>query len=270
MIDSHCHLDVAVFDDDRAAMLARAATAGVTGMLVPAIRPDTWTALAAMLGRHPAAPLAIALGVHPQIVPELTDGEHTAIADLTAAIATARTPATVAVGECGLDGGTGERARQEQIFRAHIRAARELRLPLVVHVRRAHDTAASILRDERAAEVGGVMHSYSGPPDLIPIYRELGFAFSFAGAVTRASARKPLAAAAAVPDELLLCETDAPDQTPGPGGEAGGRGRNEPAHLAEIIAALARIRGRSVAEVAASTAANARRIFSAWAGSAPR
>lgn len=255
MIDSHAHLDTPAFDTDRAEVLARAAAAGVRGILIPAIRPSTWPTTIAV-----ASPLvAIALGVHPQIVSDLTADER-ALADadaLTAAIAAARTPHTVAIGECGLDGGTADREQQEQIFRAHIRAARALRLPLVVHVLRAHDTAPRILREERAGDVGGVLHSYSGSPELVPIYRDLGFAFSFAGAVTWPDARRPIAAARAIPDELLLAETDSPDQAPAPH-----RGtRNEPARVADVIAGLARARDADPAAVAALTAANARRVF---------
>jgi TatD DNase family protein len=265
MIDTHAHLDDAVFDDDRAEMLARAAAAGVSGMLIPAIRPRTWAALAAIPARYPKAPLALALGIHPQIVPDLDASERAIATDATAlaaAIAAVRTPATVAIGECGVDGGTADRDAQEAVFRAHVRAARELGLPLVVHVLRAHDAVPRILREERARDVGGVLHSYSGPPEMVPIYRDLGFAFSFAGAVTRANARRPLLAAQAVPDELLLAETDAPDQAPG---AAGARGRSEPAMVADVIAALARIRGQAAAAIAAATAANARRVFKAEA-----
>jgi TatD DNase family protein len=263
MIDTHCHLDDAVFDEDRGEMLARSVAAGVSGMLIPAIRPRTWAALAALPARYPKAPLAIALGIHPQIVPELDAAERALAADaaaLAAAIAAARTHETVAVGECGVDGGTADRPAQEAIFRAHVRAARELGLPLVVHVLRAHDAVPRILREERARDVGGVLHSYSGPPEMVPIYRDLGFAFSFAGAVTRANARRPLQSAQAVPDDLLLTETDAPDQAPG---AAGAHGRSEPAMVADVIAVLARIRGQTVADVVASTAANARRLFKA-------
>ena len=163
-------------------------------------------------------------------------------------------------GETGLDGGTGERERQEELLRLHVRAARLASLPLVVHVLRAHDAAPRILREERAHEVGGVMHSYSGGADLVPIYRDLGFAFSFAGPVTYPNARRPLEAVRAIPDELLLVETDAPDQAP-----ASHRGqRSEPAFLSEIIAAIATARGDDVARIAALTTANARRVFRAW------
>lgn len=257
MIDTHCHLDATGFDADRAAVLARAAAAGVGGILVPAIRPATWAALTALPGRFPDAPLALALGVHPQVVPALTAAERAGVDRLAAAIVDARTERVVAVGECGLDGATGERALQEQIFRAHLRAARELGLPVVIHVLRAHDVAPRILREERIGEVGGVLHSYSGGADLVPIYADLGLAFSFAGAVSWAGARRPVAAAQAVPSELLLAETDGPDQAPTP--HRGGR--CEPAFVADVVAALAAARGVEVAAVAALTAANARRRF---------
>ncbi|HVV86861.1 MAG TPA: TatD family hydrolase [Kofleriaceae bacterium] len=262
MIDSHCHLDVGAFDADRAAALARAAAAGVRGVLVPAIRPSTWPALAAMAsadtagaGARPA--IAIALGVHPQVVPELDEQERAATRDLTAALSAARTVAMVAIGECGLDGATGAHDEQERIFRAHLRAARELRLPVVVHVLRAHDAAPRILREEQVGDVGGVLHSYSGPPELVPVYRDLGLHFSFAGPVSWENARKPLAACRAVPADRLLAETDAPDQAPSP--HRGGR--SEPAFVAAVIAGMARARGSSPDEVAALTTANARRLF---------
>ena len=249
MIDSHCHLDTPAFDADRDEMLARAVAAGVSGMLVPAIRPATWDRVR-ILGKHGA--VRIALGIHPQVVPELAPDE---ILDADALAAAADHAA--AVGECGLDGGTPDMELQERIFRAHIRAARAARKPLVIHVLRAHDAAPRILREERADEVGGVMHSYSGGAALVPVYRDLGLAFSFAGPVTYANARKPLEAARAVPAELLLAETDAPDQAP----IAHRGGRSEPAYLPEIIAGLAAARGVSPAEIAELTAANARRIF---------
>ncbi|MEZ4399548.1 MAG: TatD family hydrolase [Kofleriaceae bacterium] len=138
-----------------------------------------------------------------------------------------------------------------------MRAARELGLPVVLHVVRAHDVAPRILREERVADVGGVIHSFSGPADLVPVYLRLGLALSFAGAVTWPGARRPVGAARAVPDDHLLAETDAPDQAPTP--RRGGR--NEPAFLGDVIAGLAAARGQAPAAVAATTAAAARRVF---------
>jgi TatD DNase family protein len=253
MIDTHCHLDIDAFAADRDEVIARAAAAGVIGMLVPAIRPRTWPALRELAARHHGAGVRWAVGIHPQIVPELAPDE------LTADIARASAGA-IAIGETGLDGGSGERDVQEQLFRAHIRAARELRLPLVIHVLRAHDAAPRILREERAGDVGGVLHSYSGGAGLVGVYRDLGMAFAFAGPVTYANARRPLEAARAIPPDLLLAETDAPDQTP-----ASQRGsRSEPSYLGEVIAGLARARSEPVEATAALTIANARRVLQSW------
>jgi TatD DNase family protein len=259
VIDTHCHLDDVGFDGDRDQAVARAHAAGVRGILVPAVRPHTWGAVVALAARH--RDVAVALGIHPQVVPELTDDERDA--DLALALCEAvdaNRGVAIAIGECGLDGHTPMIEAQEQIFRAHVRAARTLGLPLVVHVFHAHDRAPRILREERAHEVGGVLHSYSGGADLVPVYRDLGFAFSFAGPVTYANARRPIAAARAVPEDLLLAETDAPDQAPEP--HRGGR--SEPAFVADVIRGLAAARETTAEAIELITTANARRIFARW------
>ena len=249
LLDTHCHLDEPDFDADRADVLARARAAGVETIVIPSIRPASWARSLALAGPG----IAVALGAHPQIVYDLSDDEERALRDLPARLP----PGVIAVGECGLDGGSPDPARQERIFRLQIGLARELRLPLLIHVLRAHDVAPRLLTEERAGEVGGILHSYSGGEELVPIYRDLGFHFSFAGPVTYARARRPVAAARAVPDELLLAETDAPDQTPEPY-----RGRRcEPAFVREVVAGLAAARGRPVEEIAALTTANARRLL---------
>jgi TatD DNase family protein len=229
--------------------------AGVIGIVLPAIRPRTWDRVREVVRRYAAAGVRHALGIHPQIVPELEPDEIAG--DLTARLTEAAAEAC-AIGECGLDGGTAAREWQEQIFRAHIRAARATGKPLVIHVLRAHDAALRILREEGPAP--GVLHSYSGGANLVPVYRDLGLAFSFAGPVTYPNARRPIAAARAVPDALLLAETDAPDQAP----TAHRGGRSEPAFVTDVIAGLAAARGATAGEITALTTANARRIFAAW------
>jgi TatD DNase family protein len=260
LVDTHCHLDLEAFDRDRAEMLARARDAGVVACVIPAIRPSTWDALVALVKRHAndGPLLTIALGVHPQVVPELSDSERRLATDadaLAARIADLRTRApVVAVGECGLDGATADRELQEQIFAAHLATARTLDLPAVIHVLRAHDTAPRLVREAGAR---GVLHSYSGGADLVPVYADLGLCFSLAGPVTYDNARRPLEAARAIPADRLLAETDAPDQAPAPH-----RGRrSEPAMVREVVAALARARGATFADVAGLTTANATRLF---------
>lgn len=254
MIDTHCHLDVPAFDADRDDTVARAVAAGISGMVVPAIRPRTWDALRALASRHHAAGVRWAIGVHPQIVPELDAAE---LANLEQRLADDAGEA-IAIGECGLDGGTANKELQETIFRMHVRVARALGKPLIVHVLHAHDVAPRILREERAP--GGVLHSYSGGAELVPVYRDLGMAFSFAGPISYPNARRPVEAARVIPAELLLAETDAPDQAP----EGHRGGRSEPAFLPAVLAGLAAARGVDRTEIAALTTANARRLFASW------
>jgi Tat protein secretion system quality control protein TatD with DNase activity len=113
LIDTHCHLDVAAFAADRDAVVARASAAGVVGIVVPAIRPRAWDAVRAVVARHAAAGVRGAYGVHPQIVPQLTADERGG--DLVERLAAAAA-AACAIGECGLDGATGEHELQEQIL----------------------------------------------------------------------------------------------------------------------------------------------------------
>ena len=256
MIDTHCHLDVPAFDTDRDDAIARATTAGVSGMLIPAIRPRTWDALRELAARQAGAGVRWAIGVHPQVVPTLGTDE---LGRLEQKLADAADTA-IAIGETGLDGGTANKELQEALFRSHVRVARALGKPLIVHVLHAHDLAPKILREERAVDV--VLHSYSGGADLVAVYRAAAkrVAFSFAGPISYPNARRPGEAARVIPAELLLVETDAPDQAP----EGHRGGRSEPAFLPAVIAGLAAARGVEPRQIAELTAANARRIFPSW------
>jgi TatD DNase family protein len=255
VIDTHCHLDKGEFDADRDAVLARARAAGVTEVVVPAVGPDGWDRLAAWARATPG--VHFGLGIHPQLLPDLDPrGDDRRLADLEAALSRG---GAVGVGECGLDAPSAEAGapldRQRAVLAAHLALARRFRLPVMLHCLRAHDALLALLADEPLPR-GGVLHSYSGSAEQVRAYAALGLHFSFAGPVTYERARKPLAAARAVPPERLLLETDAPDQTPRPR-----RGRNEPAFLPAIAGALAAALGLAVAEVDARTTANARALF---------
>ena len=257
VFDSHCHLDLPVFDPDRDAVLARARAVGVQAILLPGIRPNTWAGLRELAATVLSPALYPAIGVHPQIVAHLDPAERVLATDPEALAEHARAAGAVAIGECGLDGQSEAPEDQEAVFRAHIRAAVELGLPLVIHVLRAHHLAPKVLAEEGAAAVGGVLHSYSGGPGLLSVYADLGFAFSFAGPLTYPGARRPTLAAAEVRPELLLVESDAPDQSP-----HSQRGqRNEPAFLPETLEALASVREQTPAQIALLTTENARRLF---------
>ncbi len=249
MIDTHCHLDVARFDADRDAVLRRAWAAGLTGLVVPAIGPDAWEALLGWPARD--ARVQVALGIHPQHLPQLPEADDAAhLARLDALL---ESGVALAVGECGLDGPSeagAPMARQLRVFDAHVQLARRHRLPLLVHCYRAHPHLQRYLETAGVPEAGLLLHSYSGSAELTPRYARLGCHFSFAGPLTFPEARRPLDALRKIPPERLMVETDAPDQPPHPHrGE-----RNEPAHLPLVIAAMERALERPLsAELHANT-----------------
>ena len=221
--------------------------------------------------------VALAYGVHPQVVSALAaqpasgSGAGSMLDEqLQALMRAARgeplspgeppLPRPQAIGELGLHGvDTGDVAAesQERAFRAQLALAREVDLPLVLHVVRAHAQALRILKRDGVPQRGGVMHSYSGSAELAADYLRLGLHISFAGPVTYPEARRVHAAVKAVPSERLLVETDAPTQTPWARRPAAG----EPAFLPDVLQALALHRGQPWTELAAVTEANARRLF---------
>ncbi len=234
-------------------MLQRAAEAGVTGILVPAVDPSGWPRVRAL--RSPASPLRVwvALGTHPHALPRtLTqlgvslDPSRTPDGSLTPETLASLVPADIAgldaIGECGLDAGVPvPLTLQEAVLAAHLHAARAAALPVILHCVRAHDRMLRVLRG--FAPVRGVLHSCSASAELVPAYVALGLHLWCGGAVTGPGARRPVAALRACPRERLLAETDAPDQCPAPE-----RGRSEPAHLPVVVRAMEHHRGESLAD----------------------
>ena len=225
------------------------------------IGPDRWDALLEWPGRD--ARVQVALGIHPQLLPELDPAEderHLARLDELLARKTA-----IAIGECGLDGPSepgAPMARQVAVLRAHLELARRHHLPVLVHCLRAHPHLERLLKELAPFPDGLVLHSYSGSKELVGGYVKRGCHFSFAGPVTFAEARRPLEALAAVPEELLVAETDAPDQAPAPH-----RGqRSEPAFLPLIVDAMARARGAPNERLREICTRNALALFRRWPG----
>lgn len=250
MIDTHVHLDDAAFID-AAAVWEHARRAGVTNAIAVGVTPATWDKTIEV-SKLPG--VGLALGIHPQVIPDLTDAQIDAglerLPDLLRG--------AVAIGECGLDGPTGQMDRQERVLLAHLRLARDLKLPVSLHVLRVHGPTLALLKAFGPIE-RGVVHSYSGSAELVREYVKLGWSISFAGAITRSNARRPLDAVRAVPLEHLVAETDAPFQPTG--ADARDRKRGDPADLPEVIRALAAARNLPFEEIALRTTENARRIF---------
>ncbi len=247
--DSHCHLDDDSFAADREAVIDRARAAGVTTQVVPAVSAATWPRLKAVCAAFDG--LLPAYGLHPLFLAHHRDEHLTELARWLEA------ERPVAVGECGLDYYVEglDRERQVHIFEAHIRLAVDYDLPLIVHGRKALDDVLKYIR--RHPGVRGVAHSFSGSEQQARQLLDHGFLLGIGGPLTYSRARRLRRVVAAVPMEGLLLETDAPDQPVA--GRQGGR--NEPAYVAEVLAAMAEVRGMAPAEVARATTANARRLF---------
>ena len=247
-IDTHCHLDDDRFVRPLPEILARARAAGVTRFIVPGVGPEGWDAIMALAAMD--AGICAAPGIHPM------RAAHCSAQALQRLAVLAQN--AVAIGEIGLDYTYDvPREVQQETFRAQLRLAVAAGLPVLIHCRKAFQDLLRILREEGANRVGGVMHAFSGSPEIAAECVGLGFCIAIAGTVTYANAVRPLEVVRQIALEHLALETDAPDMTPEPY-----RGRpNEPALLVETAKKVAAIKGVALAEVAQATTANAVRVF---------
>ena len=252
LIDSHCHLDY-FQGDDRAAILARAAEAGVGEMVTIGTRLVESDVVIGIAEAH--ANVWATVGVHPHNAAEHPAPSPEDIAEWT------RHPKVIGIGESGLDYFYDKAPRdvQQASFRAHIRAARLAEVPLAIHARDADDDIAAILREER--EAGGpfafLLHCFSSGRGLAEAAVAMGGHVSFSGILTFPKSNELREIARDIPPERLLVETDAPYLAPVPY-----RGkRNEPAWVAHTAAVLASVRGVSPEAIAALTTENFRTLF---------
>ncbi len=246
LIDTHCHLDAAEFDADRDAVHAAALSAGVGRIVVPAVAVDGFPGTKTAVARYPGC--VAAYGIHPLYV--MQAGED----DLARLRLWLQQEKPVAVGEIGLDFYVPEidLARQTGFFIEQLRLAREFNLPVLLHVRRAVD---AVLRELRRIRVpGGIAHAFNGSRQQADEFIKLGFKLGFGGAMTYDGSTRIRRLAAELPLDSIVLETDAPDIPPAWLNGA----RNTPGELPRIARVLADLRGISLAEVVAVTAANAR------------
>jgi TatD DNase family protein len=247
--DAHLHLDDAAFDEDRDAVVARAAAAGVRTLICAGTSVEGSRRAIALAERY--AEVWATVGIHPGAAASADDAAFRSLAELT------RHPRVVAVGETGLDY-VHERAPrrvQADAFANHVRLARETGLPLVIHNREASEDVERILTEGGARTV--VMHCFTGGPDLAVRWAQAGWMISLAGPLTFAKAGALREAARRVPADRLLVETDAPYLAPVPV-----RGRRcEPAFVVHTAHALAALRGVSADAIAAVLAENGTRVF---------
>jgi TatD DNase family protein len=249
LFDSHSHLDVTEFANDRAEVIARAHTQGVRQQLVPAIGFDGWENLknicASFAGLYPA------YGLHPMFLSQHRP-EH--IMQLRHWIETEKPNA---VGECGLDFFVEGLDVQQQrfYFMEQIKLADEFKLPIIIHARRAVDEVIACIKPFK--HLRGVIHSYSGSEEQARQLFKLGFLIGIGGPITYDRAQRLRRLVASMPIEFLLLETDSPDQ---PNADARGQ-RNEPARLRDVLRVVAQLRNTSEEAIAKATTANAETLF---------
>jgi TatD DNase family protein len=253
LVDSHCHLDFPDFRDDLDGIVQRARSVGVRRIVTISTRVRRHADVLAVAERFPDVYCSV--GTHPHYAHEELDF---GAADL---VARTRHPRVVAIGEAGLDYhyDNSPRDAQEQGFRAHIAAARETGLPLVIHSREADQDTARILREESGkGAFPAVLHCFTGGRDLAFAGIDLGLYVSFTGILTFKKSDALRAIAAELPIDRILVETDAPYLAPG---RFRGK-RCEPAYVVETAKVLAEIRGLPLEEIARQTTDNFFRLFS--------
>ena len=249
--DSHAHLTDERFAADRDDVLRRAREAGLRAIVTVVARLGDGDACADLAAAH--ADVHFAAGVHPHEAKHWNPGVAADLRRL------AGRPKFVALGEIGLDYHYNHSPPRDQraAFREQILLARDLAVPIVVHTREAWDDTFAILRDENAGACGGVFHCFSGGPKEAERALALGFSLSFAGPVTFRNAGALAEAAASVPVDRFLIETDAPYLSPIPM-----RGqRNEPARVAHVAARIAELRGTSPDAIGEAATLNLERVF---------
>lgn len=245
LVDSHCHLDFPGLAEQTNAVLERMSASGVTHALCVSVNLEDYPRVLDLAHGH--ANLFASVGVHP-------DHRDCIEPSVEALVSHAADPRVVAIGETGLDyfRQSGDLDWQRERFRVHIRAARETRKPLIIHCREAAPDLLAILREERAHEVGGVMHCFTESWDVASAAMDMDFRISFSGIVTFRNAASLREVAARVPADRLLVETDSPYLAPVPH-----RGKtNEPAFVRHVAECVAGVRGVSVHEIAATTTRN--------------
>ena len=250
LFDTHAHLDDAAFDADREQILASLPQQGLRYVLNPGCSLASSRNAAALAAAHDY--LYAAVGSHPDAADEVNEAvleEYRTLCKLN--------PKVRAIGEIGLDYHYEDHPRSVQMaaFRAQMALAQELDMPVIVHDRDAHEDSLNIIRE--FPDVHGVFHCFSGSAEMARQLVKLGWYVGFTGVLTFKNARRAVEAAAAVPLDRVVIETDSPYMSPEPF-----RGkRNDPSRVYRMAERLAEIRGLSVEEIQKITVENGKRLY---------
>lgn len=257
LVDTHCHLNFERYDEDRAAVLARAASVGVSRVILPAVDTDTSEEIVNMIAQIPG--LYGAVGIHPNSTSDFNESMIETLAALAAQ------PGIVAVGEIGLDyyWDSSPKPVQQLAFESQLALAARLELPVIIHNRDASEDTLTILErwaqtlPESLRDRAGVLHSFSAPLAIAERALAAGFYLGFTGPLTYKNADELRHVAARVPLNRLLLETDGPYLTPMPHRSK----RNEPSYVPLIAERMAGLHLTTVEAIAEATTANAERLF---------
>ncbi|MGY4691897.1 TatD family hydrolase [Salibacterium sp. K-3] len=251
LFDTHVHLNIEDFQDDLQDTIERAKDAGVEKMNVVGFDHETIKKAMDLIETYDF--MYASIGWHPVDAVDMTERDLEWIEELSAH------PKVVAIGETGLDYHWDKSPAdvQKEAFRKQIALAKKVNLPLVIHDREAHQDIVDVLREENAAETGGIMHCFGGDLDIARQALDMNFHISFGGPVTFKNAQLPKDVAKEIPMERLLVETDCPFLAPHPN-----RGkRNEPAYVKLVAEKIAELKGMTLKELAEQTTENAEKLF---------
>lgn len=252
LFDTHMHLNARQFKEDQAEVIERAKDMGVSYMVVVGFDEETIPLAMELAEKYDH--IYAAVGWHP------VDAVHYKEEHLEWLKSLTKHPKVVALGEMGLDyhWDTSPKDVQEEVFRKQIRLAKELEMPIIIHNREATADVIQILQEEKAAEVGGIMHCYSGTLEEVQPCLDMNFYISLAGPVTFKNAKEVKEVAKIIPLDRLLIETDAPYLAPHPY-----RGkRNEPSYVKLVAEEIAKLREMDYETICELTTRNAFDIFS--------
>ncbi len=251
LVDTHAHLNDEQFDEDRDQVIKRAKETGIETIINIGFNRETIFTTLELIEQYDF--IYGAIGWHPNDAHEMTDDDLQWIEELTTH------PKILAIGEIGLDyyWDYAPKDVQQEVFRKQIQMAKKVKLPIIIHDRDAHQDICSILKEEGAGEIGGIMHSFSGSVEMAKECMEMGFYISFSGPVTFKNAKKPKEVATETPLDRILVETDAPFLTPEPF-----RGkRNESSYVRFVAQKIAELKEMDIEQIEKITTENAKRIL---------
>ena len=264
LTDTHCHLNMPPLGEDPAGVLVRAAARGVGRVIIPAYDQASWESITdlAISCSTGSSEVYFALGIHPWAAADIPPGEGLALATRLAQAAAAHAGRLVALGEIGLDTKIDlsrpglDLPSQQRLLAFQLAVAADLDLPVILHCRGAFEELLTMVR-AHGGRLRGVLHAFSRSKEVGERFLQAGLHLGLGGAITRPNARKVRRAAAELPLERLVLETDAPSI----GVDGVPPEDTEPAHVADVARALAELRGVTLDEVARATGATAGQLF---------